>query len=89
LSAKTGDQLFVPAGYAHGFCTLENDTEIAYSVSEYYTPEADFGLAFDDPELGIQWPFPPSELILSDRDRHWPGLSALRSGSGTAMAAAK
>jgi dTDP-4-dehydrorhamnose 3,5-epimerase len=84
LSAETGDQLFVPAGYAHGFCTLEDDTQITYSVSQYYTPEADSGLAFDDPELGIAWPFPVSDLTLSDRDRHWPGLSALKSGSAMA-----
>ncbi|MBD3768963.1 MAG: dTDP-4-dehydrorhamnose 3,5-epimerase [Rhodobacterales bacterium] len=85
LSAQTGDQLFVPAGFAHGFCTLESDTEIIYSVSQYYTPEADSGLAFDDPDLGIEWPFPASEMTLSDRDRMWPGLSALRSGFGAAM----
>lgn len=87
LSAATGSQLFVPAGFAHGFCTLEDDTQIIYSVTEYYSPEAEFGLAFDDPELGIQWPFPPSDMTLSERDRHWPGLSALK--SGTAMAAVK
>ncbi|WP_273184570.1 dTDP-4-dehydrorhamnose 3,5-epimerase [Hyphomonas adhaerens] len=84
LSAETGNQLFVPDGFAHGFCTLEDDTQIAYDVSEYYTPEAEFGLAFDDPELGIHWPFPESEMTLSERDRHWPGLSALKSGAAMA-----
>ena len=81
---KTGDQLFVPTGFAHGFCTLEDDTEITYSVSEYYTPEADFGLAYDDPDLGIAWPFPANELTLSDRDTRWPGLAALRADASMA-----
>ncbi|MGB2179087.1 MAG: dTDP-4-dehydrorhamnose 3,5-epimerase [Hyphomonas sp.] len=84
LSAETGNQLFVPTGFAHGFCTLEDDTEITYSVSEYYTPEADFGLAYDDPDLGIAWPFPAGELTLSDRDKCWPGLAALRADTSMA-----
>lgn len=89
LSAASGEQLFVPAGFAHGFCTLEDDTEIVYRVSAYYAPEADSGLTFDDAEIGIAWPFPASAMTLSDRDRRWPGLSALKSGSGKAMAAVK
>ena len=79
LSASGGEQLFVPAGFAHGFCTLEDNCEIVYRVSNYYAPEADSGLAFDDPEVGIEWPFPISEMILSDRDRLWPRLATLRS----------
>lgn len=89
LSADGGEQLFVPGGFAHGFCTLEDDTQVIYSVSAYYAPEAESGIAFDDPALGIDWPFPASAMTLSERDRHWPGLSALRSGSGKAMAAVK
>ena len=84
LSAEGGEQLFVPAGYAHGFCTLEDNTEIVYSVSAYYAPEADSGLAFDDPEIGIDWPFPSDEMTLSNRDRHWPLLADLRSGKAMA-----
>lgn len=84
LSAEGGEQLFVPAGYAHGFCTLEDNTEIIYSVSAYYAPEADSGVAFDDPEIGIDWPFPSDEMTLSNRDRHWPLLADLRSGKAMA-----
>ena len=87
LSASGGEQLFVPAGFAHGFCTLEDNCEIVYRVSNYYAPEADTGLAFDDPEVGIEWPFPVSEMILSDRDRLWPRLATLRSDK--AMVSAK
>tara|TARA_R110000787_G_scaffold110809_10_gene219603 strand:- start:48715 stop:49302 length:588 start_codon:yes stop_codon:yes gene_type:complete len=77
LSAAKGEQVFVPAGFAHGFCTLQPDCEISYKVTAYYAPEFDRGLAFDDPSLGIEWPFPASELVLSDRDRTHPRLSEL------------
>ncbi len=77
LSAAKGEQVFVPAGFAHGFCTLQLDCEISYKVTAYYAPEFDRGLAFDDPSLGIEWPFPDSELVLSDRDRTHPRLSEL------------
>lgn len=77
LSGEKGEQLYVPTGFAHGFCTLEPDCEISYKVTAYYAPEFDRGLAFDDPSLGIQWPFPAQEMVLSDRDRKHPRLSAL------------
>jgi len=77
LSAAGGEQVFVPAGFAHGFCTLEPDCEISYKVTAYYAPDADRGLAFDDPALGIDWPFPAADLTLSDRDRRHPRLSDL------------
>ena len=77
LSAEKGEQVYVPVGFAHGFCTLEPDCEIAYKVTAYYAPKADRGLAFDDPSLGIQWPFPDQSLVLSDRDRGHPRLSDL------------
>jgi dTDP-4-dehydrorhamnose 3,5-epimerase len=77
LSAEKGEQLYVPTGFAHGFCTLEPDCEISYKVTAYYAPEFDRGLAFDDPSLGIEWPFPVHSLVLSDRDRKHPGLSGL------------
>ena len=88
LSSDGGEQLFVPAGFAHGFCTLEDNTEVAYRVSAYYAPDADCGVAFDDPAIGISWPFPASELILSDRDRRWPLLADLALEAGAPRPAA-
>jgi dTDP-4-dehydrorhamnose 3,5-epimerase len=79
LSHENRLQLFVPAGFAHGFCTLEPDTEIAYKVSAPYSAEHDYGLAWDDPALGIEWPVDPAEAVLSDKDRRHPPLADLAS----------
>jgi dTDP-4-dehydrorhamnose 3,5-epimerase len=77
LRADDWDQLYVPPGFAHGFCTLEPDTEVIYKVTDRYAPECDKGLAFDDPDLGIAWPVPPAEAVLSDKDRRHPRLRDL------------
>ena len=77
LSADNWCQLLVPAGFAHGFCTLEPDTEVLYKVSADYARTHDHGLAFDDPALRIDWPFPPATLMLSDKDRTFPRLADL------------
>jgi dTDP-4-dehydrorhamnose 3,5-epimerase len=77
LSAENWRQLLVPAGFAHGFVTLEPDTEVLYKVSAPYAPEHDRGLAFDDDALGIDWGLPPERLILSDKDRRHPRLAEL------------
>jgi dTDP-4-dehydrorhamnose 3,5-epimerase len=69
LSAENGLQLFVPVGFAHGFCTLEPDTEIVYKVSAYYSAAHDHGLRWNDPDLGIVWPVAPTEAVLSEKDR--------------------
>lgn len=76
LDATSGAQLFVPKGFAHGYCTLEPMTEVLYKVDAYYAPESDRGVAFDDPDLAIKWPVPASEAILSDKDRRLPRLRA-------------
>lgn len=77
LSAENGRQVLIPVGFAHGFCTLEPNTEIEYKVSAYYSAEHDHGLAFDDPALGIAWPVDPAQAILSDKDRRQPKLAEL------------
>ncbi|MCT8972031.1 dTDP-4-dehydrorhamnose 3,5-epimerase [Microbaculum marinisediminis] len=77
LSAGNWCQLWIPPGFAHGFCTLEPDTEVQYKVTGYYAPDNDHGLAFDDPALAIAWPVEPAGAILSDKDRHHPRLKDL------------
>ncbi|MEA2936083.1 MAG: dTDP-4-dehydrorhamnose 3,5-epimerase [Variibacter sp.] len=77
LSARHWTQLLVPVGFAHGFCTLEPDTEVLYKVSNYYSAEHDHGLAWDDPALRIEWPVEAKEAALSDKDRSHPSLFEL------------
>ena len=77
LSADNWAQLFMPVGFAHGFCTLTEDVEVLYKVSEFYSPAHDRGLAWDDPDLAIAWPFGPEKAILSGKDRRWPCLRDL------------
>ncbi len=69
LSADGGEQIYVPCGFAHGFCTLEADTEVAYKVDSYYAPAYDSGIIWNDPTLNIPWPVTPDAAILSDKDR--------------------
>ncbi|WP_298327847.1 dTDP-4-dehydrorhamnose 3,5-epimerase [Asticcacaulis sp.] len=78
LSAAGAEQLWVPEGFAHGFCTLEPDTEVFYKVTNTYSREHDAGLAFDDPEIGINWPIDLATAILSDKDKLQPQLHDLR-----------
>ncbi|SDG74426.1 dTDP-4-dehydrorhamnose 3,5-epimerase [Bosea robiniae] len=77
LSAENWRQLLVPIGFAHGFVTLEPDTEVLYKVTAPYAPANDHGLAFDDPALGIDWRLPLSDLTLSDKDRKHPRLAEM------------
>ena len=75
LTAANGHQLFVPAGFLHGFATLVPDTEVAYKVSDYYAPETDGGIAWDDPTLARPWPLPPGGAVVSGKDATLPKLS--------------
>ena len=75
LSAGDGQMLLVPAGFAHGYLTLADDTEVFYQVTEEYHPESETGLRWDDPTVAIRWPFSPTAI--SSRDRALPDLDAL------------
>jgi dTDP-4-dehydrorhamnose 3,5-epimerase len=75
LSFENGKQLFVPAGFLHGFVTLEPNTEIIYKCSDYYAPECDGAVRFDDPGIGIDWGIAPGPAILSEKDAAAPLLA--------------
>jgi dTDP-4-dehydrorhamnose 3,5-epimerase len=77
LSFDNGRQLFIPAGFGHGFVTLEPDTEIIYKCSDYYAPDCDRSLQFDDPEIGIDWGVTRDAAVLSEKDRIAPSLADL------------
>jgi dTDP-4-dehydrorhamnose 3,5-epimerase len=76
ISAENRRELWIPPGFAHGYCTLADDTEVAYKATEYYRPELERGIAWDDPEIMIAWPVSPAAALLSDRDRTLPRLAA-------------
>ncbi|WP_126172167.1 dTDP-4-dehydrorhamnose 3,5-epimerase [Altericroceibacterium xinjiangense] len=74
LSAANGDQLFIPQGYGHAFITIEPDTEVAYKVSDYYAPDCESGLAWNCPDIGIEWPLGGRAPVLSAKDALLPDL---------------
>ncbi|MBY0560863.1 dTDP-4-dehydrorhamnose 3,5-epimerase [Hyphomicrobium sp.] len=74
ISAENGQQLYIPDGFAHGFCTLEPDTEVVYKVSSHYAPGAEAGVLWSDPELGIVWPVNAGDAVVSDKDAKLPLL---------------
>ncbi|MBR0823514.1 dTDP-4-dehydrorhamnose 3,5-epimerase [Bradyrhizobium liaoningense] len=74
LSAANWRQLWVPPGLAHGYVTLTDDCEVIYKVTDYYAPDCDRGIAWDDPDLAIDWRISGGDLVLSDKDRKLPRL---------------
>lgn len=77
LSGENHRQMFIPKGFAHGYVVLEDNTVFQYKCDEYYHPEYEGGIAWNDPQIGIEWVVPESEIILSDKDRKHPILSEL------------
>lgn len=77
LSDSNRKQMFIPRGFAHGFVALTDTARLSYKVDNYFSPECDCGLAFDDAELNIDWQFTKSDLLLSDRDSQHPRLAEL------------
>jgi dTDP-4-dehydrorhamnose 3,5-epimerase len=75
LSDSNGRQLFVPVGFGHGFCVLSEEADVTYKLSSYYDPETESGIAWDDPDVGVEWPVP--DPVVSERDRSAPRLAEI------------
>lgn len=74
LTADNLRMLYIPKGFAHGFMTLQDHTEVLYMVGEYYTPNCEDGLRYNDPKFNIEWPVEPS--VVSEKDQNWPDFVA-------------
>lgn len=77
LDDETMRELFVPVGFAHGFCVISDVADVLYKQTTYYDPDVERGIAWDDPDVGIEWPLPVEELIVSPRDAEAPRLSEI------------
>lgn len=82
ISAENWQQIFVPRGFAHGFVTLEPNTEVVYKVTDYYAPQAEGGIIWNDADLGIDWQIEAKDVILSGRDREHPTFHDADLGEG-------
>ncbi len=90
IDAEAGNQIFIPKGFAHGFCTLEPDTKVVYLVTNYYSAPDDRGIRWDDPALALPWPVAPGEATVSDKDvaaPSWEGFESPFSFAGISSAA--
>ena len=76
LSGENKKQLFIPKGFAHGFLVTSDEAIFTYKVDAYYAPEYERSIRFDDPDIGIDWNFPKEEMLLSEKDKSAPFLSA-------------
>jgi dTDP-4-dehydrorhamnose 3,5-epimerase len=77
LSAENWKQLWVPVGFAHGFCTTEPNTQVIYKVTEFYSAADDRGIAWNDPDINVSWPFGSAKAVLSEKDQNHPRLADL------------
>jgi len=77
LDEQSMRELYVPVGFAHGFCVLSDIADVMYKQTAYYDGAVERGIAYDDPEIGIEWPLPAGELIVSERDAAAPRLSEI------------
>jgi dTDP-4-dehydrorhamnose 3,5-epimerase len=77
LDGESMRELFVPVGFAHGFCVLSETADVLYKQTAYYDAAVERGIAWDDPDVGVEWPLPVEELIVSPRDAEAPRLSAI------------
>ena len=75
LSVDNGQLLWIPPGFLHGYCTLADQTDVFYKVTAYYSPRNERTVAWNDPHIAIEWPFPEAELVISERDRTAPTLA--------------
>jgi dTDP-4-dehydrorhamnose 3,5-epimerase len=73
--------IYVPTGFAHGFCVMSDVADVLYKQTEYWRAGADLGFALDDPDVGIEWPIPPGERIVSARDRDAPAFAEAVGGA--------
>lgn len=74
MTEENKRQFFVPKGFAHGFCVLSDEAIFQYKCDDFYHPEAEGAIAWDDPDVAIQWPLVAEKLILSEKDKHHPNL---------------
>ena len=79
LSADNGEQMLIPAGFAHGYLTLTDNAVVSYKVDGDYAPQAEGGLLWNDPALAIEWPLDGLDVVINDRDAGYPGLADLNS----------
>jgi dTDP-4-dehydrorhamnose 3,5-epimerase len=77
LDDQTMRQLYVPIGFAHGFCVLSDVADVLYKQTAYYDPAVERGIAWDDPQVGVEWPLPREQLVISERDLQAPRLAEM------------
>jgi dTDP-4-dehydrorhamnose 3,5-epimerase len=79
ISDVSNHQVYIPVGFAHGLLTLDNETQVFYKVSDFYSPSHERGIRWDDPDIGFAWPIPPAAMTISEKDRALPSLKDFES----------